>query len=170
MFVYPTTLFFSLGDKKNTTFEGNKARLETYKFHLAAVYLLTIFICVVSACLFWYPRVGLDDTFVIFSVYFGFKSTSVLTAFAAVVIGQGIIAPASTFVVSHLRSYSDGQFAVGSREGRKVLHRDEQFDLDVLRTRAATAIVLSGYSPEVLGFGDRGTEAMVTAAPAKKKL
>jgi hypothetical protein len=90
-------LYGGLNHAKQASLDGmewntpqGKAALEQYKISLAAIFFVTFGFCVLERAIrFWYPRCGLNETFFILCTYFALKkSTSVLPAYATVVIGH----------------------------------------------------------------------------------
>lgn len=104
---------------------------------LMAVFAASFGFCCMSACFFWYPRTGINDTFIVLSIYFTLKSTSLLATYTACVIGKmptscaqlTAIGMTAFFICDHTVT---GNFAPESGNGRILLHHYQQLDVDVL--------------------------------------
>lgn len=140
-----------------------KAALLQHKMGLLALYGSTLAFCATSAAFFWYPRTGINDTFIILAVYFCFKCTSVLASFAAIVIGK-MPRPNSILVATGMASFFICDHTVTgnllfSQETEKVPYIITSSLTWMFYGPALTLLALSGYHPSVLALatGDTAT-------------
>lgn len=143
-----------------------KAALQKHKVGLLTLYAATLTLCAASATVFWYPRTGFNDTFIILAIYFCFKCTSVLASFAAIVIGKmprfNAILVATAMVSFFLCDHTvTGNLLLG-QETEKVPYIVTSSLTWMFYGPALTLLALSGYRPSVLGLPEGDNRAAMS--------